>query len=624
MQLVRKSHLSPTFVDSAPRRTSRSASDHLAGQFIGARWLFGLVVCCLTACTAEAQRSPTPQWIWGVAGANEQAPRLNCTFRKSVALSGPVKGRIELTCDDRYELFVNGRRIGSGNNWQTLDRYDVTQFLKDGENEIRIECRNGEGPAGLAARLVVQPPEGAEVVHVSDASWEAAMEPPGGWDPQAARKLTWNQAYVLGPFLQAAPWGDAVATTTPLKTRRAIPNRSASEPLELLDGDRVVLLGNTLIEREQRSAYWETMLAAHYPGRDVTFRNLGWSGDTVFGTARARFGSVADGFTDLVASVQEAEPTVIFVAYGGNESFQGAAGLPEFVSGLERLLDVLQDTGAMVALVTPPPQENLGPPLPDPAARNRDVALYAEAIREVARQRDCMLVDLHAKLAGERSSPEAAPFGNLTSDGLHFTALGYWYTGQLLQECLQAEPFRWNVEVDPAAGTFDAVGTQIEKFQVVVGGVSFSAVDRRLPPPAAPGEYSADETAAQGEAACQMRVRGLAPGRYSLSIGGQQAIAADADQWAAGVRFSNPAAQGQVERLREAIQKKNELFFHRWRPQNETYLFLFRKHEQGNNASEIPQFDPLIASVEATIREHTQPRTHTFQLQPVEDPQRDD
>ncbi len=53
--------------------------------------------------------------------------------------------------------------------------------------------------------------------------------------------------------------------------------------------------------------------------------------------------------------------------------------------------------------------------------------------------------------------------------------------------------------------------------------------------------------------------------------------------------------------LKEWIVKKNELFFHRYRPQNETYLLLFRKHEQGNNAVEIPQFDPLIREADAKI-----------------------
>ena len=46
---------------------------------------------------------------------------------------------------------------------------------------------------------------------------------------------------------------------------------------------------------------------------------------------------------------------------------------------------------------------------------------------------------------------------------------------------------------------------------------------------------------------------------------------------------------------------ENELFFHRHRPQNVTYLFLFRKHEQGNNAVDIPKFDPLVADLEKQI-----------------------
>lgn len=53
--------------------------------------------------------------------------------------------------------------------------------------------------------------------------------------------------------------------------------------------------------------------------------------------------------------------------------------------------------------------------------------------------------------------------------------------------------------------------------------------------------------------------------------------------------------------LKQLIAAKNQLFFHRYRPQNETYLFLFRKHEQGNNAVEIPQFDPLIREMDERI-----------------------
>jgi putative heme-binding domain-containing protein len=55
------------------------------------------------------------------------------------------------------------------------------------------------------------------------------------------------------------------------------------------------------------------------------------------------------------------------------------------------------------------------------------------------------------------------------------------------------------------------------------------------------------------------------------------------------------------EDLRQVILAKNQLFFNRWRPENSTYLFLFRKHEQGKNAQEIPKFDPLIQAEEEQI-----------------------
>ncbi len=84
-----------------------------------------------------------------------------------------------------------------------------------------------------------------------------------------------------------------------------------------------------------------------------------------------------------------------------------------------------------------------------------------------------------------------------------------------------------------------------------------------------------------------------------------------------GIRVSTFAKApefDQVEALRSAINAKNELYFYRWRPQNETYLFGFRKHEQGQNAREIPQFDPLVAAKEAEIARLRKPVPHVYEL----------
>jgi hypothetical protein len=59
------------------------------------------------------------------------------------------------------------------------------------------------------------------------------------------------------------------------------PATAASAPgLELRAGDRVVLIGDALIEREQQAGWIELMLTSRFPDRDITFRNLGWGGDT--------------------------------------------------------------------------------------------------------------------------------------------------------------------------------------------------------------------------------------------------------------------------------------------------------------------------------------------------------
>jgi hypothetical protein len=55
------------------------------------------------------------------------------------------------------------------------------------------------------------------------------------------------------------------------------------------------------------------------------------------------------------------------------------------------------------------------------------------------------------------------------------------------------------------------------------------------------------------------------------------------------------------EALRRAIVEKNRLYFRRFRPQNETYLVGFRRYEQGQNAPELEQLDPLIGALENEI-----------------------
>ncbi len=89
----------------------------------------------------------------------------------------------------------------------------------------------------------------------------------------------------------------------------------------------------------------------------------------------------------------------------------------------------------------------------------------------------------------------------------------------------------------------------------------------------------------------------LDPSRLLPSGAGYQALARSYADYLVG----GEECQGGSSTLQSEIVEKNRLFFHRYRPQNETYLFLFRKHEQGRNAVEIPQFDPLVEAADEAI-----------------------
>ena len=75
------------------------------------------------------------------------------------------------------------------------------------------------------------------------------------------------------------------------------------------------------------------------------------------------------------------------------------------------------------------------------------------------------------------------------------------------------------------------------------------------------------------------------------------------DKMIEGLGLTAPSLNpGELSEIRKEVLAKDELFFNRWRPQNETYLFGFRKHEQGQNAKEIPMFDPLIEKADERIQ----------------------
>lgn len=282
-----------------------------------------------------------------------------------------------------------------------------------------------------------------------------------------------------------------------------LPTTPADAPFPLKSGDRVVLIGATAIEREQREGHWEAELNRRLPETPFTLRNLGWSGDNVWGESRAWFDPVERGYARLVEQALAFKPTAIVVNYGWGESYAGEAGLAAFEKQYERLLNDLSPANARVALLLPWLNEAVPKPLPDVAPSNARLEVYRARIRQIAERRKLVVLDLQPAISA------ICRAGRLTDNGVHLTPHGYRVT----------------------SGAF-------------------------------------------------------------------------ADFFA---RAAPPFNQGRYDELRRAVVEKNRNYFDKWRPQNDTYLYGFRKHEQGQNAKELAEFDPIIAKQESLIAELRRP-----------------
>lgn len=210
-----------------------------------------------------------------------------------------------------------------------------------------------------------------------------------------------------------------------------------SSAFDLQGGDRIVVMGNGFAEGMYRHGWLEAALQSAHPDKRLTVRNLGWSGDTPSLQPRElNFGGMEEHLTWL-------EADVIIAAFGMNESFESEAGIDRFGEELRDWVRAMQsqkfngETAPRLVLLSPIAHENLGPPLPDGRAHNRDLARYTQRMREVAAENRVAFVDLYAPSLAYYAEGHSRP---LTRNGIHPTEYGYWYLTRIIVEQLGLAP----------------------------------------------------------------------------------------------------------------------------------------------------------------------------------------
>ncbi len=160
--------------------------------------------------SAQYLAAQEAQWIWSPAQTGE-VPAGSCYFRKTFNSQQPERAEIQISADETYELYLNGRKVGEGNNWRVMQAFDVTKYVVAGRNTVAVKVTNTEPPsAGLVARVLVKDNGGTFVAHVTDGSWKSSLKEVTHWMKPSLDDSQWVPAGPIGPLGIAKPWLDEV------------------------------------------------------------------------------------------------------------------------------------------------------------------------------------------------------------------------------------------------------------------------------------------------------------------------------------------------------------------------------------------------------------------------------
>jgi hypothetical protein len=124
----------------------------------------------------------------------------------------PVSANIIIAGDNTYTLYVNGKLIGQGNNWQIAQGYCV-ELISGCTNVFAVAVQNQPDiptPAAFIAAINVTYSDYTSSMIVSDATWRANNET-AGFEKVGFEDSTWPYAVLVGN-LNSPPWGPGYPT----------------------------------------------------------------------------------------------------------------------------------------------------------------------------------------------------------------------------------------------------------------------------------------------------------------------------------------------------------------------------------------------------------------------------
>jgi lysophospholipase L1-like esterase len=434
----------------------------------------------------------------------------------------------------------------------------------------------------------------------------------------------------------------AAAPAAALLASLVFQGSQAADQFQIHDGDRVVFLGDSITEQRLYTTYIEAYALSRHPEWKLTFRNVGWGGDTSWLRQRAHpdeaklFAAAPEAQQKMVETsvasglgrdVLPLKPTFVTIKFGMND-FSYQAFRPDIFAAYTRsqteLAKSLTAAGARVAFLTPQPIEDRRPD-PDQDVKNQSLRKFSDGLKEVAAATHTAYIDQFDPymkiMMAERAKDPKEFIG--AGDAVHPGPKGHTVMAWAVLKGLGATPLVSRVDIQASGNGAEVENCKLEKLEVSGRTISFDRLDEALPMPI--------DKRAEGALAIapilddlsrlELRVTGLAPGNYTVTIDGESAGTVAAEELNKGWNFSNAPGPitKQAAQLLDLIIKKNDLYFQRWRS---VQLFTLPNWAKGANIeternAELKRLDTQIAEFETRINAVRKPKEHHFEIKPA-------
>jgi lysophospholipase L1-like esterase len=388
------------------------------------------------------------------------------------------------------------------------------------------------------------------------------------------------------------------------------------------DGDRVIVLGDSITEQHLYSNYLEMWTVTRFPTWHITFRNVGIGGDRSTG-----------GNSRFQRDIAAFKPTAMTVDFGMNDGNYQQFKEPAYktyMNGLQGIADKAKKANIRVAWITPSPVEKKedGPAM---QGYNETLEKYSAGVKEIAEKNGGLFVDqFHpfvAALDKARAVEASKRIGG--GDAVHPGPPGQALMAAEILKGLHFPTLVASVEIDAAgskiAATKNCTATGLEASK---DHVRFTEQDAALPFfPAAAKSILAWSPIEEQLNDYRLKVTGLAAGKYTVSLGGTAVADYSAEQLAEGVNLAVPALSkgpiaDQVKQVAAAVEAKNKYYHDRiFRgivlSGVPDFLKMSPEELRSRKAAAIEERERRIPELEGAIHTALAPRPHQVEIAPA-------